>query len=392
MFRFSTRTQRLKASATLAFQEKLRSLKASGVDIIYLNAGESEFDVPMNIKAQAIEAIHEGRNRYTDVRGTPELIEAIVHEYKESRSLVFNESQVIVCNGAKQALFNTFISLIDHGDEVIIQAPYWPSYYDMIVAAGGVPVVIHTTIDNKFIMAAEQLEAHITPKTRLVIFNSPSNPTGQIISRKQFVAYAEVLRAHPNIIVISDDVYEMINWDPLMTHFLQVAPDFMDRTVIISGVSKAFAMAGWRLGYALGPESLIQHMVNFQSQSTSNVCNISQLAAVEALTGDRYSLSTMLLAYKQRHDFVYNMLSSSDAIKVIPSHGAFYLFPEVSGVLERLDLPDTEALSMYCLEKAHIGIMPGGPFGSPNYMRFSFTNKYERLEESMHRFLEIVNG
>lgn len=392
MFRLSARTNWLKPSATLAFQEKLRSLKSSGVDIIYLNAGEPDCDIPMNVKAQAIEAIHEGRNKYSDVRGIPELIEAICHEYKEARSLEYNPSQVIVSNGAKHALFNAFLSLLDPGDEVIIQAPFWPSYYDMIVVMGATPVIVHTSIENNFVMTAEQLEQSITPKTRLVIFNSPSNPTGQIISRKQYMAYAEVLRRHPDILIVSDDVYEMIHWDPTLTHFLQVAPDMVDRTVIVSSVSKSFAMTGWRLGYALGPEHLIQAMVDYQSQSTSNVCNIAQYAAVEALTGDRYSLSGMLLAYKQRHDLMFNMLSSSSAIKVIRSHGAFYLFPEISGVLERLDLPDAEALSIYCLEKIHVGIMPGNAFGSPNYMRFSYANKYEKLEEGLHRFMGLIGG
>lgn len=391
MLRLASRTQRLRASATLVFQEKVRELKASGVGIISLNAGEPDFDIPMNIKAQAIESIHEGRNKYTAVRGVPELIESIIQEYKEVYSLDYQPSQVVVTNGAKQALFNLLLTLVERGDEVIIQAPFWPSYYDMIQLVGGTPVVVHTSIAEHFTMTAEALERHITPSTKCVIFNSPCNPTGQVISRKLYQEYAEVLRRHPHVSIITDDIYELLSWEPHRVHWLQAAPDMMERTVIVSGLSKGYAMTGWRLGYALGPVDLIATMVAYQSQSTSNVCSIAQYAGIEALTGERYSLAEMLVAYKNRHDLMYSMLSSSPLINVIKSQGAFYMFPDLTQVIARLGLANADELSLYCLEKARVCIMSGTPFGAPNHMRFSFANKCDKLEEGLSRFLALIS-
>ena len=390
MLRLASRTQRLRASATLAFQEKARELKASGIGIIALNAGEPDFDVPMNIKAQAIESIHEGRNKYTAVRGTPELIEAIIKEYQETYALEYQPTQVVVTNGAKQALFNILLCLVERDDEVILQAPFWPSYFDMIQLVGGTPVVVNTTISEHFLMTAEALERHITPKTKCVIFNSPCNPTGQVISRKLYQEYAEVLRRHPHVAIITDDIYELLSWEPHRVHWLQAAPDMMERTVIVSGLSKGYAMTGWRLGYALGPVDLINSMVDYQSQSTSNVCSIAQYAGIEALTGERYSLAEMLVAYKSRHDLMYSMLSSHALINVIKSQGAFYMFPDLTQVINCMGMADADELSLYCLDKARISIMSGAPFGAPNHMRFSFANKYEKLEEGLNRFLALL--
>lgn len=391
MLRLASRTQRLSASATLAFQEKARALKASGVGIISLNAGEPDFDVPMNIKAQAIEAIHERRNKYTPVRGSGELVDAIIQEYKDTYQLDYQSSQVIVTNGAKQALFNVLLCLVEHGDEVILQAPFWPSYYDMIHLVNGTPVVVHSSIAEHFAMTPEALERHITPKTKCIIFNSPCNPTGQVISRKMYQEYAEVLRRHPHVTIITDDVYELLSWEPHRVHWLQAAPDMLDRTVIVSGLSKGYAMTGWRLGYALGPVELIKTMVDYQSQSTSNVCSIVQYAAIEALIGERYSLAEMLVAYKNRHDLMYSMLSSNELINVIKSQGAFYMFPDVTQVIRKLGLADADEFSLYCLEKGNISIMSGTPFGAPNHMRFSFANKCEKLEEGLSRFLALIS-
>lgn len=391
MLILASRTARLRASATLAFQEKSRALKQAGVDIVALNAGEPDFDVPMNIKAQAIEAIHEGRNKYTPVRGIPELISAIAQEYKDAYSLSYDENQILVTNGAKQALFNAFLCLIDHGDEVVIPSPYWPSYYDMIYVVGGKPVLVPSYIEDNFVMSPESFEKSITSKTKCVIFNSPSNPTGQIISREMYSAYADILRKHPNILILTDDVYETLNWNSSREHWLQVAPDMIDRTVIVSGLSKGYAMTGWRLGYVLGPVEVIKNMVDYQSQSTSNVCSIAQYAGVEALTGDRYSLAEMLLAYKQRHDLMYDMLSSHSLIKVIKSHGAFYMFPDLTEVILKLGFANADELSLYCLEKGQVSIMSGSAFGANNHMRFSFANKYEKIEEGLSRFLSIID-
>lgn len=391
MLHLASRTQRLRASATLAFQEKARALKASGVDIISLNMGEPDFDVPMNIKAQAIEAIHERKNKYTAVRGVPELLEAIVQEYKDAYALTYHPTQIVVTNGAKQAFFNALLCLVGSGDEVVLQAPFWPSYYDMVQLVGGTPVVIHSSIAEHFAMTAEALERHITPKTKCVVFNSPCNPTGQIISRKLYKEYAEVLRRHPHVCVITDDVYEMLNWEPHRVHWLQAAPDMMDRTVIVSGLSKGFAMAGWRLGYALGPVDLINKMVDYQSQTTSNVCSISQYAGIEALTGERYSLAEMLVAYKSRHDLMYAMLSSNELINVIKSQGTFYMLPDMTQVIEHMGFSNADELSLYCLEKAEVSIMSGTSFGAPNHMRFSFANKCDKLEEGLSRFLLMIS-
>lgn len=390
MLRFASRTERLRASATLAFQERVRILKASG-DVIALNAGEPDFDVPMNVKAQAIEAIHEGRSKYTDVRGVPELIEAIAEEYRETYGFNYQSRQIIVTNGAKQALFNGLLCLIERGDEVIVPAPFWPSYYDMISVLNGLPVIVPTHMEDQFLMSPSALEAHITPKTKCIIFNSPSNPTGQCIPRALFEAYAEILRRHPHIAIISDDVYESISWNAERTHWLQAAPDMADRTLIVSGLSKSYAMTGWRLGYALGPSELIKHMVDYQSQSTSNVCSIAQYAGIEALTGDRYSLAEMLIAYKRRHDMMYSMLTSDPRIRVLKSQGTFYLFPDLSEVIQQMDLPDADALSLYCLEKAKVCIMSGVPFGGNMHLRFSFANKYEKLSEGLERFLDAIS-
>ncbi|KZZ39553.1 pyridoxal phosphate-dependent aminotransferase, partial [Oleiphilus sp. HI0086] len=301
----SNRVQLIKPSPTLAVTNKANELKAAGKDIIGLGAGEPDFDTPEHIKQAAISAIKNGQTRYTAVDGTPELKGAIIDKFKRDNKLEYTPKQILVSSGGKQSFFNLSLALLNPGDEVVIPAPYWVSYPDMVKIAEGKPVIVETSLDNRFKMTAEQLSAAITDKTKIVVLNSPSNPTGIAYTREELVAIGEVLKQHPEILVVTDDMYEHILWtEQPFVNILNACPELYDRTFVLNGVSKAYSMTAWRIGYAAGPEKAIAAMKKIQSQSTSNPCSISQAAALEALNGSQECITTMVTEFKKRHDYL----------------------------------------------------------------------------------------
>jgi len=386
----SDRVQRIKPSPTLAVTAKANALKAAGKDIIGLGAGEPDFDTPEHIKQAAIDAIHKGMTKYTAVDGTAELKQAIVDKLARENQLAFERDQVLVSCGGKQSFYNLVQALLNPGDEVIIPAPYWVSYPDMVLLADGVPVIVETHMDSHLKMTAEELAAAITPRTRLVVINSPSNPTGMVYSRAELEAVAEVLRRHPQVLIATDDMYEHIIWtDEPFVNITNIAPDLIDRTIVLNGVSKAYSMTGWRIGYAAGPKALIQAMKKIQSQSTSNPASISQAAAVAALNGPQDCIQEMLLAFKSRHDRVVTRLNKIDGIQCLSSQGTFYAFPEVSGFMHRLGVADDVALTELLLEKTGVALVPGSAFGTPGFTRLSYATSMEQLDRAIDRIATI---
>ncbi|MCP1726919.1 aspartate aminotransferase [Natronospira proteinivora] len=389
----SERVQRLQPSPTLAVTQKAAELRAAGQDIIGLGAGEPDFDTPDNIKEAAIQAIRDGATKYTAVDGTPELKQAVIDKFKRDNQLDYELNQILVSTGAKQSLFNLCQAVVNPGDEVIIPAPYWVSYPAMVEIAGGKPVFITADWDQDYKITPKQLEAAITDKTRLVMLNSPSNPTGLAYTRAEFQALAEVLEAHPKLLIATDDMYEHILWaDEPFSTLLNVAPGLYDRTVVFNGVSKAYAMTGWRIGYAGGPAEVIGAMKKVQGQSTSNPAAVSQAAAREALDGDQSKVTEMVKAFKERHDRVHQLLSDMPGVRVKPSMGTFYSFPDFREAIEKLDgVDDDKALAEYLLKEAGVALVPGSAFGLPGHMRLSFATDMATLEDAcgrIHRALK----
>lgn len=379
--------QRIKASPTLAVTARAAALKAAGRDIIGLGAGEPDFDTPAHIKAAAIEAIEQGFTKYTPVDGTPGLKKAIIAKFARDNGLDYQLGQVLVSCGGKQSFYNLVQALLDPGDEVVIPAPYWVSYPDMVLLADGIPVTVYTDIDQGFKITPAQLQAALTPRTRLLVLNSPSNPTGITYNRSELAALGVVLRDYPEVLVASDDMYEHILWakEPY-ANILNACPDLYERTIVLNGVSKAYAMTGWRIGYAAGPAWLIEAMKNVQSQSTSNPTSISQVAAQAALEGDQSGLQVMLRAFKERHDYVVDALNRLPGVRCLSSQGAFYAFPCMKGVIQaRGDLADDIALAEYLLQTAGVALVPGTPFGAPGYLRLSFATDLATLKEALSR-------
>ncbi len=388
--RLSDRVQRIKPSATLAITALANSLKAEGKNIIGLGAGEPDFDTPEHIKQAAIRALDEGFTKYTAVDGTPGLKQAIIDKFKRDNGLDYNPEQVLVSCGGKQSFYNLVQALLNPGDEVIIPAPYWVSYPDMVLLADGKPVIISAGIEQNFRITAQQLEAAITPRTRLFVINSPSNPTGMAYTHAELAALAEVLLRHPHVLVATDDMYEHILWaDEPFCNILNACPELYDRCMVLNGVSKAYSMTGWRIGYAAGPAVLVKAMKKVQSQSTSNPTSISQVAAQAALEGDQACVSEMLTAFKKRHDHVVARLNQIDGISCLPAQGTFYAFAEVSGLIERLQVKDDVELTGYLLEQAGVALVPGSAFGSPGYMRLSFATSMENLNEALDRLEKV---
>ena len=386
----SDRVQRIKPSPTLAVTAKANALKAAGKDIIGLGAGEPDFDTPDHIKQAAIDAIHKGMTKYTAVDGTAELKQAIVDKFARENQLAFTADQVLVSCGGKQSFYNLAQALLNPGDEVIIPAPYWVSYPDMVLLADGTPVIVDTHMDNHFKMTAEELEAAITSRTRLVVINSPSNPTGMVYSHAELEAVAEVLRRYPEVLIATDDMYEHIIWtNEPFANIANVAPDLLERTIVLNGVSKAYSMTGWRIGYAAGPKALIQAMKNVQSQSTSNPASISQAAAVAALNGPQDCIQEMLVAFKSRHDRVVARLNEIEGIDCLASQGTFYAFPHVAGFMDRLGVSDDVALSELILEKTGVALVPGSAFGTPNFIRLSYATSMTNLDNAIDRLAGI---
>ena len=392
--KLSSRVQRVKPSPTLAVTALAAQLRAEGRDIIGLGAGEPDFDTPEHIKQAAIDAINAGQTKYTQVDGTPALKEAIIRKFQRDNGLDYAPDQILVSCGGKQSFFNLAQALLDPGDEVIIPAPYWVSYPDMVLLADGQPVVLEAGQDQGFKITPEQLEAAITPKTRLLVLNSPSNPTGVAYSRAEFEAIGEVLRKHPDILVATDDMYEHILFNGTeFVNIVMACPDLYDRTIVLNGVSKAYSMTGWRIGYAGGPQKLIGAMKKIQSQSTSNPTSISQAASVAALDGDQSCVGTMLQAFQERHDFVLKALNAIDGIDCLPSDGTFYSFPNVSRVIERMDgvSNDTE-LAQLLLEKVGVALVPGSAFGLEGHLRLSFATSMDNLKQALERIADAVAG
>jgi aspartate aminotransferase len=359
--------------------------------VISLGAGEPDFDTPAHICKAAIAAINGGQTRYTPIDGTAALKAAIQAKLARDNRLDYELSQIVVTCGAKQALFNLCLALLNPGDEAIIPAPYWVSYPDMVRLADAEPVIIETGIEQHFKITPAQLAAAITERTRLLILNNPSNPTGACYDEAEMAALGAVIEQHPDIIVLSDDIYEHIHWapDPFVS-FATACPSLMGRTVTTNGVSKAYAMTGWRIGYAAGPQELINAMKTIQSQSTTNACSISQAAAVEALNGDQACVREMASAYHKRHDYFVEALNAIDGFECRPSEGAFYAFPKVEGVLEARGMKDDVELVEFLLNEADVACVPGSAFGAPGYVRFSFACSMEMLEESVRRIKRAV--
>ena len=387
----STRVQRIKPSPTLAVTARAAALRAAGKDIIGLGAGEPDFDTPDHIKQAAIKAIQDGFTKYTDVGGTAQLKQAVIAKFARENGLNYTPAQILVSVGGKQSFFNLAQALLNPGDEVIIPAPYWVSYPDIVLLADGVPVVISAGIDQQFKISPAQLESAITPLTRLVVINSPSNPTGSAYTRDELAALGEVLRRHPHILIATDDMYEHILWtaEPFV-NILNVCPDLFERTMVLNGVSKAYSMTGWRIGYAGGPAPLIQAMKNIQSQSTSNPTSISQVAAEAALNGDQSCITRMCKAFKDRHDFVVNELNTIPGIRCIPGQGTFYSFPNVEGMINRLDGVQTDVeLAEFLINEAGVALVPGSAFGAPGHLRLSFATDLDTLREAARRLKNV---
>ena len=388
----SSRVQAIKPSPTLAVTARAAALKAEGRDIIGLGAGEPDFDTPQHIKDAAIDAINRGFTKYTAVDGTPSLKAAIIDKFKRDNHLDYTPKQILVSCGGKQSFFNLVQAVINPGDEVIIPAPYWVSYPDIVILADGKPVIIDAGIEQGFKITAMQLQAAITPRTRLVVINSPSNPSGAVYNGDELAALGEVLRQHPQVLIATDDMYEHIRFnDAPFVNLLNVCPDLYDRTLVLNGVSKAYAMTGWRIGYAAGPEAIVRAMCNVQSQSTSNPTSISQVAAEAALNGDQNCITPMLDAFKQRHRFLVDGLNQIQGFTCVDSGGAFYAFPDVRQAIMKLlsrdiiDAPTDIAFSEYLLNQADIAVVTGSAFGAEGYIRLSFATSQANLEKALSR-------
>ncbi len=388
----SERVSQLRPSATLAVTAHAKKLRAEGKDVIGLGAGEPDFQTPEHIKQAAIEAIREGFTHYTAVDGTPVLKDAIVSKFERENGLSFTPDQIIVSNGAKQVFYNLCQAVLDPGDEVIIPAPYWVSYPDIVQLAEGRSVSVYAGIEQGFLITPEQLEAAITDKSRLFILNTPGNPTGAAYTPNQLKALGEVLERHPQVQIVTDDIYEHIYWGdvPIQT-FVAACPALADRTITVNGVSKAYAMTGWRIGYAAASTELVNAMRKIQGQCTSNPASISQRAAVEALNGDQTSVREMCAAFKQRHDYVIDALNALPGFRIAKCQGAFYAFPDVSGAIEAAGLEDDVAFCEHLLNKAEVALVPGTAFGAPGHLRLSYAADLETLETAIGRIANVLS-
>ncbi|AEG32197.1 pyridoxal phosphate-dependent aminotransferase [Thiomicrospira cyclica] len=387
----SDRVQRVKPSLTLVISAKAAELKRAGKAIISLGAGEPDFDTPEHIKAAGIQAIEGGQTRYTAVDGIPELKQAIQAKFKRDNGLDYAADEILVSSGGKQSFYNLCQAVLNDGDEVIIPAPYWVSYPDMALLAGANPVIIETNLEQNFKISTQQLAQAITPNTRMVVINSPSNPTGAIYTADELKALADLLLQHPNILIASDDMYEhIILGEQGFTNILEVCPALRERTIVLNGVSKAYSMTGWRIGYAGGPKAIIKAMKTVQSQSTSNPCSISQAAAVAALNGDQACIQTMLTAFKERHQFVVQRINQIPGFKCLPADGAFYMFINVSDAVKMKGLANDAELASAILDHAEVAAVPGSGFGSEGHLRISFATSMAQLEEALDRIDQFM--
>jgi len=382
----SRRVQRVKPSPTLAVTARAAKLKAEGKDIISLGAGEPDFNTPAHIAAAAIDAINQGFTRYTTVDGIPELKDAIIAKFQRDNQISYERSQILVSSGAKQTLYNLCMAVLDPGDEAIIPAPYWVSYPDMVMLADGLPVTPDCSAKQGYKLTPRQLEAAITPQTRLLLINSPCNPTGAAYTRAEWRALGDVLLEHPRIVIGTDDMYEHIYWgDEPFASLLTVVPELYDRTVTINGVSKAYAMTGWRIGYCGGPREIVNAMTTIQGQSTSNASSISQKAAVAALNGDQQCVAEMNTQFKKRHDYIVGALNTLPGVSCLPASGAFYAWADVSGAMAALGCRDDNAFVEQLINNCGVAVVAGSGFGAPGHIRISFACSMETLEKAVDR-------
>ena len=386
----SIRLASLSESETLAMSQKSNELKAQGFDVINLSVGEPDFNTPDHIKEAAKKAVDANFSFYSPVVGYPALRNAIVAKLKKENGLEYTADQIVCSNGAKQSVCNLVLCLISKGDEVVIPAPYWVSYPDMVLLADAKPVIVAAGQADHFKLTPEKLEAAITAKTRLFVINSPSNPTGVAYTLDELRGLGEVLRRHPHVLIATDDMYEHVLFGgKQFVNILDACPDLYERTMVLNGVSKAYSMTGWRIGYAGGPEKIIQAMNIIQSQSTSNPTSISQAAAVVALDGDQSFIKTMVDAFEKRHEFVLNAFNAMNGVECLPADGTFYSFPNVEGMIKRLGLESDTALSSYLLDKVGVAVVPGSAFGLDGHIRISFATSMANLENALERIASV---
>lgn len=379
------RVQLVKPSPTLAVAAKAAQMRAAGLDIIGLGTGEPDFDTPQHIKNAAIAAIEAGFTKYTAVDGIPELKQAIKDKFQRDNGLEYQLKQILVSVGGKQSIYNLCQAFINEGDEVLIPAPYWVSYPDIVLLAGGTPVIMPTTPAERFKINAAQLAKAITPKTKLIFLNSPSNPSGVAYSMEELKALADVLKQHPQVLIATDDMYEHIIWTQPFANILNACPELYDRTIVLNGVSKAYAMTGWRIGYAAGPAPLISAMTTVQSQSTSNPCSIAQKASVAALNGGEETVREMVEAFHQRHDYVAQRLYDIPGVEVIPADGTFYIFPSVQAIIEKRGFANDVEFAEKLLQEVGVALVPGSAFGNEGCIRLSFATSMDILRDALDR-------
>lgn len=388
----SDRIQEVRPSPTLAITAQAAELRAQGNDVISLGAGEPDFDTPDHIKSAAIEAIQAGLTKYTPVDGTAELKSAIIDKFKRDNGLEFSADQILASCGAKHSFYNLCQAVINPGDEVVIPAPYWVSYPDMTLLAGGVPVIVEAGMEQRFKITPEQLDSAITDKTRLFVINSPSNPTGVSYTRTELEALGGVLRRYPQVLIATDDIYEHIIWgEEPFCNIVMACPDLFERTMVLNGISKAYAMTGWRIGYAGGPAEIIRAMKKIQSQSTSNPASISQAASVAALNSSQSCVNSMVAEFKKRHDYVVDALNGIPGISCLTGDGTFYAFPDASEVIaNKPGLENDLDLASFLINTSGVAVVPGSAFGSPGNFRVSFATSMENLESAVKRILSAL--
>ncbi len=392
----SSSLSRIKPSPTIAVTQKARELKEKGVDVISLGAGEPDFDTPDNVKEAAIRAINSGDTKYTAVDGTPKLKEAIINKFKKENGLEFSKDQINVGAGGKQAIFNAILSTINPGDEVLIPAPYWVSYPDIVLLAGGTPKIVICDEKDEFKITPQKLKKNLNSKTKWIILNSPSNPTGSCYSKDEIDAIADILKDYPEVMVMSDDIYEHVVYDNFKFYTIAQNKNVTDRTLTINGVSKSYAMTGWRIGYAGGPKDLIKAMAKIQSQSTTNPSSISQAAAVEALSGDQSFIKDRSDAFKERRDFVVSKLNKINGIECLNPQGAFYVFPSCKGCIGKAHSElgeiknDTDFVSKL-LESTGVAVVQGSAFGLEGFFRISYATSMTNLEKAVERISDFCS-
>ena len=394
MAQLSDRLNRLAPSATLAMSQKSSEMKAQGIDVINMSVGEPDFNTPDNIKEAAKKAIDENYSRYSPVPGYPDLRKAIVAKLKNENNLDYTANEVIVGTGGKQCVCNAVLALVNPGDEVIIPAPYWVSYPQMVKLAGGVPVIVNAGFDQDFKMTPEQLEAAITPKTKMLILCSPSNPTGSVYSKEELAALADVLRKHPDVFVLADEIYEHINYIG-KHHSIAQEPGLKEQVIIANGVSKAYAMTGWRIGFLAGPEWIIKGCNKLQGQYTSGTCSVSQKAAEAAYTLDQSAVEEMRQAFERRRDLIVKLAKEVPGLEVNIPQGAFYLFPKCNSYFGKSNgdktINNSTDFAMYLLEEAHVATVGGDAFGDPDCFRMSYATSDENIKEAIRRIKEALS-